>query len=117
MRSSGKFWSRIPTSGAAYGFFTLVAWTTAAFLFVLLKRVRSVSGASLITQPVFLVSLVPWLAGTVFLVKLRKRVKLGKTDQDTAGFCCTVLYSAVCSAYVAMQLIGILLLQVLSRAT
>jgi hypothetical protein len=95
---------------------TLAAWTTAAFLFVLLKRAPLTHGAPGINYSIPLCSLLPWLAGFVFWVKTRKRATIGLADADASNFSYSIIISAVCTAYAAIVSIEIVLLWVLIRA-
>jgi hypothetical protein len=116
MRSGNSFWNGKLVNAALLTLFTLVGWVTAAFLFVLLKRAPLTRGAPIFTYPVVLGSLLPWLSGCVSWIRVRKIAKLGAADGDTAGLCHSIIFSALCTAYVPMVSIGILLLWVLTRA-
>ncbi len=113
--SCSYFGSSAPLNTALFAFFTLLAWTTTASLFVLLKRAPLTHGAP-ITYYAPLCVLLPWLSGCVFWTKIRKRAKLGTADKDATSFCYGIVFNALCTAYVALVLIESLLLWALTRA-
>jgi hypothetical protein len=100
---------------ALFALFTLAAWMTAAFLFILLKRAPLTRGAPVITYFAIPCSLLPWLAGYVFWIKVRKRAKMGVADGDSANFCYSIIFINLCTAYVALVSVGTVLLWVLTR--
>lgn len=115
MSSTSDLGSRGAPRRAFFALFTLAAWTTTAFLFVLLKRAPLTRGASAITYFATLCSLLPWLAGYVFWIKVGKRAKLGVTDRGSTDFCYSIIFGNLCTAYVALVSIGTVLLWVLTR--
>jgi hypothetical protein len=117
MRLGNDFWNSGPVKALFFALFTLSAGTTEAFLFILVRRAPQLRGAPATTYyPALLISLLPWLSGCVFWIKVRKRAKLGKTDRGTAGFCYNIIFLSVLAAYLAVLQIGILLLRVLTGA-
>ena len=100
---------------AFFALFTLAAWVTTAFLFILLKRAPLTRGAPVIAYFATLCSLLPWLAGYVFWIKVRKRAKLGVADGGSTNFCYSIIFINLCTAYVALVSIGTVLLWVLIR--
>jgi len=101
-------------STARFALVTLLAWTTTASLFVILKRAPLTRGVS-IAYYIPLCSILPWLAGYVFWFKVKKRAKLGIADRDTTRFCCEIIIMAIGAAYVAMVSIDGVLLWALTR--
>ena len=94
---------------------TLEAWTTTAFLFFLLKRFHLTLDAPLIAYSALLSSLLPWLSGLAFWIRVRKRAKLGIADRDATSFSHRIILNIVGAGSGAMLLIEILLLWVLTR--
>lgn len=115
MPLASRFGSSGALKSAFFALFTLAAWTTTAFLFILLKGAPSTRGAPVITYFATLCSLLPWLAGYVFWIKVRKRAKLGVADVGSTNFCYSVIFVNLCTAYVALVSIGTVLLWVLTR--
>lgn len=116
MPSASDFGSNGAPKTAFFALFTLAAWMTAAFLFILLKRAPLTRGAPAITYFATLCSLLPWLAGYVFWIKVRKRAKLGVADRGSTNFCYSIIFINLCTAYAALVSIGTVLLWVLTRA-
>lgn len=118
MRLASDFWNRAPVNTAFFALFTLVAWTTEAFLFILVKRAPAMRAAPAITYyPALLISLLPWLSGCVYWIRVRKRAKLGKADRDATRFCYAIVFNTVLAAYLALLSVGGLLLWVLAKAS
>ena len=115
MPSASHFGSSGAPKTAFFALFTLTAWTTTAFLFILLKRAPLTRGAPVITYFATLSSLLPWLAGYVFWIKVRKRAKLGVADIGSTSFCYSIILINLCTAYVALVSIGTVLLWALTR--
>ncbi len=114
MRLASNFWSSASLSTAFFALATLLAWTTAAFLFILLKRAPLTHDAPVTTYYATLCTLLPWLAGTLFWIKVRKRAKLGIADRDATSFCYNIIFILLCTAYVAMVSIQTVVLWVLT---
>jgi hypothetical protein len=94
---------------------TLSAWTTTASLFVILKRAPLTRGAPVTIYYPILCSLLPWLAGCVFWIKVRKRAKLGVADKDATDLCYRIITFTVAAAYGAIVSLEPLLLWVMIR--
>ncbi len=115
MPTASHFGSSGAPRRAFFALFTLAAWTTTAFLFILLKRAPLTRGAPVITYFATLCGLLPWLAGYVFWIKVGKRAKLGVADEGSTNFCYSIIFINLCTAYVALVSIGTVLLWVLTR--
>lgn len=105
MRLGNDFWSSAPWMTLLFLLVTLLAWTTAASWFIVLRTAPLTRGAPAIKYYVALGSLLPWLAGWKFWTKIRKRARLGIAARDTTGFCYRIISITVVGAYVAMLLI------------
>jgi hypothetical protein len=115
MHLGGNFGSSAPLRTVFFTLVTLLAWTTAASLFIVLKRAPLTRGASATTYYAALCGLIPWLAGCVSWAKVRKRAKSGIADKDATGFCYSIIIAVLISAYVAMVSLETVLLWVLTR--
>ena len=115
MTSPSHFGSSGTPRRTFFALFTLAAWTTTAFLFILLRRAPLTRGAPVITYFATLCSLLPWLAAYVFWIKVGKRAKLGVADRGSTDFCYSIIFADLCMAYVALVSIGTVLLWVLTR--
>lgn len=115
MRSGNNFWSSTPWRTVFPVLVTLLAWTTAASWFIVLKLAPLTLGAPAIKYYVALGSLLPWLTGCKFWTMAGKRAKLGIADRDATGFCYGIILLTVGTAYGAMVLIETQLLGVLFR--
>jgi len=114
MRPASNFWSRPPLGTVFFILVTLLAWTTTASLFIVLKLAPLTRAAPSTRYYAALCCLLPWLAGCVFWTKARKRAKLGIADKDATGFCYSVIILTVGAAYGAMVSIETVLLGVLT---
>ena len=110
MRLSSRLWTALFTLA------TVMAWATTASLFFILKRAPLTRGALMDIYYPTLSSLLPWLSGWVFWIKIRKRARLPGADRDTAGVCHMMIVATLGAAYVAVFSIEIVLLSVLVRA-
>jgi hypothetical protein len=115
MRPDYSYWSSAPLNTALFALATLAAWTITASLFVLLSRAPLTRGAPVTIYYATACSLLPWFAGSVFWIKVRKRAKLGIADRDATGFCYGVIFTALGAAYAGMFSIESVLLSVLTR--
>jgi hypothetical protein len=115
MRPDYSYWSsvRVRTIFGVLG--TLLAWTASGSLFIVLRLIPLTHGAPGTIYSTTLVSLLPWLAGSVFWTRVRKRAKLGIADRDAAGFCYTIVFITVGAAYVALLSIEPVLLMSFTR--
>ncbi len=117
MRLDRDFGSSVAVKTAVFALVTLLAATTTLSLFVILKRAALTRRApAAYAYYIPLSCLLPWLAGCVFWLKVRKRAKLGMADGSTARFCYDVIILMVTTAYVAIVQFDGLLLWILTRA-
>ncbi len=110
-----RFGNSAPLNRGLFVLGTLLACTTMASLFVVLKRAPLTHGDPLTTYPTLLGGLLPWLSGFVFWTKVRKRARLSIADRDATNFCNSIIVNSLISAYVAIVSIESLLLWVLTR--
>lgn len=94
---------------------TLLAWTTTVSLFVILNRAPLTRSVTVIALYVPLCSLLPWVVGCAFGIKVRIRAKLGIADREASRFCVEIIDVGVTAAYVAMVCVDGVLLWVLIR--
>jgi len=95
---------------------TLLAWTITASLFIVLKLAPLTRSAPTARYYAALCCLLPWLAGCMFWTKVRKRARLDIADKDATGFCYSIIFLTVGTAYGALVSIETVLLWVLTRA-
>jgi drug/metabolite transporter superfamily protein YnfA len=94
---------------------TLLAWTTTVSLFIVLKLAPLTRGAAAARYYAALGCLLPWLAGSMFWTRVRKRARLDIADEEATGFCYGIIFLTVGSAYGALVSIETVLLWVLTR--
>jgi len=116
MRLDSHFWSNATLRAVFFLLITLLAWTITASLFILLKLAPLTSGAPVVRYYSALCSLLPWLAGCMLWAKVRNRTRLDIADKETAGFCYSIVFLIVGTAYGALGSIETVLLWVLTRA-
>lgn len=103
MRMGYGHWSRTSVKTLSLLAVTLLAWATTASLFIVLKVAPEMRGAPVtISYSSTLCSLLPWLAGLIFWIRVGKRAKSGEADGDVAGFCYSIIVLTVGAAYVAI---------------
>ena len=115
MRPAYDFWSSGPWRTVFSVLMTLLAWTTTASWFIVLRLAPLTRAAPATRYYVALCCLLPLLAGCVFWTKVRKRAKLGIADKDAAGFCYSIIFTTLGTAYVALGSIETALLWVMTR--
>jgi hypothetical protein len=115
VRLDRNFGSSVAVKTAIFALVTLLAATTMLSLFVILKRAPLTRRATT-TYYIPLSCILPWLAGCVFWLKVRKRTKLGMADEGTARFCYDLIITMIIAAYVAIVQFDGLLLWILTRA-
>lgn len=116
MRQGRHFWSSTPLRRVFVILVTLLAWTTTASLFIVLKLAPLTRGASATRYYIAMGCLLPWLAGCVFWAKVRRRARSEMADKDATGFCYSIILLTVGTAYGAVASIETVLLWVLTRA-
>ena len=102
-------------STALFALATLEAWTTAAALFVFLRRVPFGGGVLENAYYAALCSVLPWVAGCVLWLKVRKRGKLGRLDREATRFCYIIINNLLIVTYIAVLLISQVLFPALPR--
>jgi hypothetical protein len=100
---------------ALFALSTLAVWTVPTFLFVLLERAPLTHGASLTTNTALLSSLFPWLAASLFWIRVRKRARLGTIDRERLHFFQRNITLTLLAASIALINMEILLLWVMTR--
>lgn len=115
MRSGNSFWSGSSVRRSFFLLITLLAWVASGSLFIVLRQ-ASLTRASpaIVFFPIFC-SLLPWLAGLVFWLRVGRRAKLGVASGDEAGFCYSIIILIVGTAYVAIVSVEPFLLWALTR--
>lgn len=101
-------------SGSSKAFFaglaTLLAFTTAGSLFFILRVAPQTRDAAVTVYYVTCCSLLPWVSGCVFWIKVGKRAKLNIADREATGLCYRMIFNTVLGAYAALISIeGVLL--------
>ena len=115
MRAGYEYWSRPPIRLGFLLLVTLQAWVTAAALFFIVRFGPFADDAWPLRYFPILASLLPWFAACTSWWRVRKRVKSGVADRETAGFCYSIIFSIVMCAYVVVMTIVPLLLHPISR--
>lgn len=93
-------------STALFALATLEAWTTAAALFILFRRMPF--GGGLLENAYYpaLCSVLPWVAGCMFWFKVRRKGKEGKLDREATTFCYIIINNLLILTYIVVLLIG-----------
>ncbi len=115
MNAGYEYWSRTPIRLGCFVLITLQAWVTAAVLFFIIKYDPFADGAWPLTYFPVLASLLPWFGACKFWWAVRKRVKSGVADRESAGFCYSIIILTVIGTYVVVMTIVPLLLHPISR--
>lgn len=110
MRADYSYWSGARVSTIVGILVTLLAWMTSGSLFIVLRLIPLTRGEPLTIYSTSLGSFLPWFAGCVFWVRVRRRKQLGKADKEASGFCYSLLFSSVMAAYISLLLVETVLL-------
>jgi len=113
--SSGSYFEGSVRSMALFALVTLEAWTTTAVLFIFLKRVPLTGGLLGNAYYPALCSVLPWLVGCMFWLRVRKREKLCILDGDATKFCYAIINNIIGATYIVLLIISQVLFWALPR--
>ena len=114
MRSENYSQGSLGSTGL-FALVTLEAWTTTAVVFISFKHMRLTGGLLGSAYYPAICSVLPWLVGCMFWIRVRKRGRSGTLDREAIRYCSTIINNLVGITYTVILLLSQVLLWGLSR--
>jgi hypothetical protein len=103
--SSGSYFEGSLRSTALFALVSLEAWTTTAVLFISLKHVPLTGGLLENAYYPTICSVLPWLAGCMFWIRVRKRGRLGTLDGEAIRYCSMIINNVLGITYIVILIL------------